>query len=617
MLTAVAVTLAVACQSGEAPPPAEADWPQPNGDYASHRARLDSEISSANVSELTLAWEFEIPGVSNFGAAATNPIVVDGVVYFQDLSSNVFAVDLETGETIWERRYDQPSIGPNGVAVGGSMVFAASSMKTVVGLDAMSGEEVWSVELATSEGEGIDIQPIAYDGLVYLSTVPENPAANGKGIIYALEQQTGSVRWSFDTVEMPDAWGNPEVNGGGGAWYPPSIDVARGMTYWGTGNPLPFPGTPEFPFGRSRPGPNLYTNSMIALNHAGGELAWYHQVTPHDLFDRDFQLSPILATIDVDGASRDLVIGAGKQGSVLAFDAESGEVLWETPVGKHQNDTVDALEPGGSVEVFPGAFGGVETPMAYADGVVFVPVVNFGTTYSHVSYKRDDFFTATGQLVALNAADGSVIWDVPFDSMVLGAATVVSDLVFTSTLAGMVYALNRETGAEVWRYQAPAGINGWPAVTNDTILIPAGLQTGDSAPVLLALRPSSKLSELPQDAASRRISPGETPPAESRAGEAADSLLELSAKDLAFDVDTIEVVAGSFVAVEFTNNDGVLHNVAFFMTPDAEEPIGAGEVFAGPGVTRTLTFKAPEQPGSYFFRCDTHPVEMTGTLIVE
>ena len=612
----------MACKSSgaPAPPEREANWPQPNGDYASHRARLDSEITAANVAELTVAWDFEIPGVSNFGAAATNPIVVDGVVYLQDLSSNVFAVDLETGATIWERLYDQPSIGPNGVAVDGGMVFAAASMKTVVGLHASSGEEVWSVELATSEGEGIDIQPIAYNGLVYLSTVPENPAANGKGIIYALEQLTGAVRWSFNTVDTPDAWGNPEVNGGGGAWYPPSIDVERGITYWGTGNPLPFPGTVEFPWGRSRPGPNLYTNSMVALDHASGEMAWYHQVTPHDLFDLDFQLSPILTTIGAVGESRDVVIGAGKQGSVLAFDAESGEVLWETAVGKHQNDTVQELEAGvTSVEVFPGAFGGVETPMAYAEGVVFVPVVNFGTTFSHVSFERDEFSTATGQLVALNAADGSVKWDVPFDSMVVGAATVVSDLVFTSTLDGMIYALDRETGAEVWRYQAPAGINSWPALSNDTILVAAGLQTGDSPPVLLALRLSSKLSQTAPDAtsASGALREEEKPPTEGAPASGVDVVVEISAEDLAFDVDTIEVEAGSRVLVEFTNDDGVLHNVAFYTTTEADEPIRVGDVFAGPGVTEELTLDAPEQQGSYFFRCDTHPLDMTGTLLVE
>jgi plastocyanin len=233
-----------------------------------------------------------------------------------------------------------------------------------------------------------------------------------------------------------------------------------------------------------------------------------------------------------------------------------------------------------------------------------------------VSYERDDFSTATGQLVALSAIDGSVIWDVPFDSMVLGAATVVGDLVFTSTLNGLIYALRRDTGAEVWRYQAPAGINAWPAVVDDTILIPAGLQTGDSPPVLLALRLRGSSAEANPPASEAAATEDGARDDEVRVA-GVDSVVTLSARDLAFDAETITVGAGSRIAVELINHDGVLHNVAFYATRNADEPIGVGEVFAGPGVSRSMTFEAPEQAGTYFFRCDTHPLEMTGDLVVE
>ena len=472
--------------------PTRSDWPLPNKDYASTRAVLDAEISRDNVDRLDIAWRFSIPASGPSGASATNPIVINGVVYFQDLASNVFALELKTGELLWDHGYKRPNHGPNGVAVAGGMVFAPSSPQTIAALDSSTGEEIWSVHLTRTETEGISIQPIAYDGAVYVGTVPGNPEGfylgNATGIIYALDQETGEVSWSFQTVDSDDIWGNRDVNSGGGVWYPPTIDPGRGMTYWGAGNPAPWPGTKEFPNGSSRPGPNLYTNSLLALNHRSGELDWYNQVKPHDLFDHDSQLSPILVTTTIDDNQRDIVIGGGKTGTVIAFEADSGEVLWETGVGLHKNDHLDSISAGGEVEVFPGIAGGVETPMAYADGVVYVPVVNWGALFPTTAARALPFSTGTGELVAIDVKTGGIVWKQEFGSMVFGAATVVNDLVFTSTFDGMIYAFDRKTGTQIWTYQAPVGINGWPAVAGDTIIFPAGVPTGDAAPALLAFR---------------------------------------------------------------------------------------------------------------------------------
>ncbi|HIC29619.1 MAG TPA: hypothetical protein EYO85_09325, partial [Rhodospirillales bacterium] len=286
---------------------------------------------------------------------------------------------------------------------------------------------------------------------------------------------------------------------GGGVWYPPAFDMDRGITYWGIGNPAPWPGTEEFPNGTSRPGPNLYTSSVVALNIKSGKLKWYNQVKPHDLFDHDFQLSPILVTAEVDGMDRDIVIGGGKTGTVAAFDADSGRKFWETKVGVHENSDLTSVPqvvsyekpwggPGKPIRVFPGHYGGVETPMAYADGIVYAPVVNLGAWVTPTWSESLEFSEGTGEMVALNVGNGSVLWSTQFDSMVFGAATVVNDLVFTSTFDGMIYALNRETGKEVWSYQAPAGINAWPAVAGDTIIFPAGVEIGMGQPVLIAFR---------------------------------------------------------------------------------------------------------------------------------
>jgi uncharacterized protein YjbI with pentapeptide repeats/outer membrane protein assembly factor BamB len=487
----------VAAQDVGVPPEVAANadqWPMANGNYAGTRATFAAEIDSTNVHRLEVAWRFPLPtdNASSFGVLSSNPLILDDVVYLQDwgsLGGNLFAVDLHTGELVWERTHRAAVVGPNGPAVGWDKVFAAIGPSTIAALDKQSGEELWRVTLGRQPAEGIDIQPIVYDGLVYTSTVPGNwdnfYVGGTTGVIHALDQQTGEVRWRFDTVDSEDIWGNAAVNSGGGAWYPPTIDVERGVTYWGTGNPAPWPGTVSFPNGSSRPGPNLYTNSVVALDHDTGELAWYTQARPHDIFDLDFQNSPVLATLAIDGQPRDIAIGSGKTGTVIAMDRDTGEILWETPVGIHLNDDLEEVPAGQTVDVFPGDLGGIETPIAYADGVVYAPVLNRGVTYSPTGQVGSMIVgTPQGELTAIAADTGQELWTTDFSAWLVGGATVVNDLVFTSTYDGQMVALNRETGEVRWALRAPGGINAWPAVAGEHILFPVGLSPN---PVLLAL----------------------------------------------------------------------------------------------------------------------------------
>jgi outer membrane protein assembly factor BamB len=453
-------------------------WPLPNRDYASARANFDSNISAETIDRLEVAWTFDLPETTNWGAAASNPLVIDGVVYYQDLPSNIFALDFETGKAIWNHRGEGRSIAPNGLAVGYCKVFAAVSASYFEALDIETGLTLWRAEIELTDFEGINIQPIVYDGLVYLSTAPRSEVGlylgDGMGIIYALNQETGDIVWSFNTVDSDDIWGNREVNSGGGAWFPASIDTERGITYWGVGNPGPWPGTDEFPNGSSRPGPNLYTDSVVALDHKTGELVWFNQVRPHDNFDLDFHVTPILTTAQIEGQARDVAIGAGKTGTVHAFDADTGEEFWVTAVGIHQNDDLEEVPLGESVVVYPGALGGVETFMAYADGVVYVPVMNLPTTFTATTAKTESL-DGTGILVAIEADTGDILWETDFDDIVVGSATVVNDLVITSVFGGIVYALDRATGESVWSYKASAGLNAPMAIAGDTIIVPAGM----------------------------------------------------------------------------------------------------------------------------------------------
>ena len=163
------------------------------------------------------------------------------------------------------------------------------------------------MQLIRNEQEGIDMAPGYHDGIVYVSTVPVNVGefygAGGVGILWALDAKTGKKLWHFDTVPK-DLWGKPEVNSGGGLWYTPAFDE-KGSMYFGVGNPAPFPGTEsEEPWGSSRPGPNLYSDSLVKLDAKTGKLEWYYQVTPHALYDWDFQNPPILVERRRQGTGR-------------------------------------------------------------------------------------------------------------------------------------------------------------------------------------------------------------------------------------------------------------------------------------------------------------------------
>jgi len=465
------------------------DWPLPNFDYDNTRATFAAAIDSTSIGGLREAWRLSFERSAPYGFVTANPIVAGDRVYIQDMVSRVYVLDRESGELAWRSEEFGATVGPNGVALGWGKVFAGLADTGIIAFDAADGSEQWRFEPALVQSEGIDIQPVAFGGMLFVSTVPASLRgvylAGSRGLLYALDQRDGSVRWSFDTVDSSDLWGDPERNSGGGAWYPPLIDPERGLSYWGTGNPGPWPSPIDSPNGIDRPGPNLYTDSVVALDLESGGLAWYHQEHPHDLFDWDFQNAPMRVRPSTDSGGKDLVIGSGKTGTVVALDAESGSLIWRAKVGRHENDDLDALPEGVPLTIYPGALGGVLTATAYADGVVYVPIVDMSTTYTGPSQLALEGTTSTGALAALSVIDGSLLWSVELPDPCYGAATVVNDLVLTSTAEGLVVALARDDGEEVWRYQAPGGINAPLAVAGDLLLVPVGVA---EAGLLIALR---------------------------------------------------------------------------------------------------------------------------------
>ncbi|MGH3152691.1 MAG: PQQ-binding-like beta-propeller repeat protein, partial [Streptosporangiaceae bacterium] len=317
---------------GGSPGPAvAAAWTLPGADLQNTRD-VASAITDSNVARLGVAWCVPIESTGGARSAGltdgdtATPVVVNGVAYLQDMESNVMAIRLATGTVLWTHNYDSPNGGPDGVNVAGGIVYATTN-HAAVALTAATGRQLWSRTLTGNDHEGIDMAPGYNHGTVYVSTVPVNPVVGqylggAKGILWALNARTGAPEWSFDEVQ--NLWGDPAVNSGGGLWDPPSFD-AQGNLYIGIANPGPIgqSGWPKgYPWGSSRPGPDLYTDSIVKLSPAG-KLLWYYQLTPHDLYDWDLQNSPVLTTAH----GQPVVIDGGK-GILWALNAQTGAPEW-------------------------------------------------------------------------------------------------------------------------------------------------------------------------------------------------------------------------------------------------------------------------------------------------
>ncbi len=449
---------------------AGSDWPLPNLNLASTRALTDSGIDRDNVAALRVSWRFRFrapPGTS--GAFTATPVVAGQSVYVQDMRSNVYALDLNTGKVLWRRLFGDRNPGPNGLAVSGGRVYGATDASAFA-LDAKTGRPLWRRFLVTPTARYVDMAPQIANGLVYLSTIGLPP--NGRGTLFALDADTGSIRWQLSTIR--GAWHVPSEAGGGGAWQTPS--VVGGDVFWGIANPYPYGGSRAYPNGGAHAGADLFTDSLVVVNAHTGKIAWYDQVTRHDVRDYDFQAPPIIGSV----AGRSVVFGAGKAGLVVAWDRSTHERLWQTEVGIHRNDRGPL--PLRSVSVCPGLLGGVETPMASAGGRLYVPVVNLCMRGSSVGYEQLDHVNVSrrgrGELVALDAATGRRIWTLRLPQPDFGCATAANGVVFTSTLDGKVYGVDSGDGRVLWSATLGAGVNACPALASRFLLVGAGVPMG-------------------------------------------------------------------------------------------------------------------------------------------
>jgi outer membrane protein assembly factor BamB len=497
--------------SGSPNPAVAAGWTLPGGNLANTRD-VASGISSSNVTTLGVAWC--VPIEANASSAvtdnyATTPVVVNGVVYTQDLHSNVMAIRLATGKVAWTHTYSSLNGGPDGVNVVNGTVYAATD-RAAVALSAATGRQLWSRTLIGNDLEGIDMAPGYNDGTVYVSTVPVNPnkgqyLGGAKATLWALNAATGAPEWSWDEVQ--NLWGNPGINSGGGLWDPPSFD-SQGNIYIGVANPGPIgqTGWPHgYPWGASRPGPDLYTDSVVKLSPQG-KLLWYYQLTPHDLYDWDLQNSPVLTTAN----GQPVVIDGGKAGILIELSAQTGKLLWKLPVGAHSGHDNDGLltenaKPASpsplpaKFNLEPGVFGGIESQLATNGTTAFAAVNNLAVPISvkGVAESSSAFIAsigkATGEMIAVNQATGKIEWDDKLPSSPYGAAAVTNNVVFTTTYHGDLYAFNAATGAILLRTPLSAQTNAPVTIDGDYVIVGAGLAVSSAQrPLIIAYKLGAK-----------------------------------------------------------------------------------------------------------------------------
>ena len=481
-LTTITAVLAaiVGVSSAAGASPASPSWAFPNGNLANTRVASGSTISQKNVSSLKLAWGFILTGkaaksLSHVGSLAETPIVVDNVVFIQDLRSNVYALSLTNGALLWKYAVNKPERsgpGPNGVAVVDHVVYGLTPTSAFA-LKATNGHPLWVNRTILKKGQGtFGMQPQVANGRVYLAS--QYGSGPGGGILAALDAANGKVLWRFKTVRHSSIGVTSLGLGAGGAWETPLVGTDGSVTF-GVGNPYQ-----TLSSAIAHPAKLLYTDSEVNLNAATGKLRWYYQAVPNDFKDFDMQASPIATTIHGHAA----IIGGGKMGIVYAMNASNGALLWKTPVGAHNghdDDSLNLLEHRGTLKVpfsyEPGSFGGILTNMSVAGNNVYVATVDLKLQFTKVD-QVDGVATkkvvASGEIEALNLTTGRVEWDTKVADLPLGATTVVNDLVFTTLYNGELIALDRSTGAVVYHVELPASTNAAIAIAGNTIIIPAG-----------------------------------------------------------------------------------------------------------------------------------------------
>jgi len=458
------------------------NWLMYSGTLDSQRYSLLDEINIDNIDQLEMKWAYQIPVIDR---AETVPLVVDGIMFITEAPSNVVAVDAATGRQYWRYDHELPDdlricCGRNnrGVAILGETLFMSTLDAHLVAIDARTGNLLWDAEVAEhSSGYSKTAAPMIVKDKVVTGIAGGEFGI--RGFIDAYDAATGELAWRAYTIPGPGEFGNDTWSGdswktgGSATWITGAYDPDLNLVYWGTGNP-----GPDWN-GDARLGDNLYSDSALALNGDTGEIEWYFQFTPHDVHDWDAIQVPILADIEFQGQERKVMMWANRNAFFYTIDRATGEFLMGKPFATQT--WAEGLDVNGAPIRVPGLFPTYE-------GIMVSPPITGGTNWyspgysqqtglfyvtsfdgEQIFFKRDEEyeegerFTGGGgrydqpmdafhsSIRAIDPATAEIQWEFPImPRSSAGITTTAGGLVFTGSADGYFFALNAETGEELW-----------------------------------------------------------------------------------------------------------------------------------------------------------------------
>jgi len=465
--------------------PVGANWTSYNGDYSGQRYSRLHEIKPENVAQLRAAWVFH-PG--NSERLEVTPVVVNGVMYVTS-ANDAFALDARTGRIVWHHQRpvssglldDAAAHHNRGVGVWRDFVYMETDDAHLLCLDARSGNLVWDVMYADKRMHyGATSAPLVVKDNVIVGTSGGDSGV--RGFLAAYDAVTGKLKWRFWTIPGPGEFGSASwpgdsyLHGGGTTWMPGTYDPKLNTLYWTTSN-----AAPDFA-GESRPGDDLYTACVLALNPETGELKWYFQFTPHDLYDFDANETPVLVDVEEAGETRHLLMQANRNGFLYLLDRVTGTFLRATPFVQKLNWATGINSSGRPI-----LSGRIPT----AQGTYICPGINGATNWFSPSYNPDtglffvmalescnlffsqlqpfkpgETFYATGtklppnehgqkMLLAYSLATGKETWRYPQvgngDSWG-GTVTTAGGLLFFGDDAGSLEGVEARTGRALWHF---------------------------------------------------------------------------------------------------------------------------------------------------------------------
>ena len=472
------------------------NWLTYSGTTMSQRHSSLTQITPQNVKNLEMQWAYQARSLEKFEAT---PLVVDGVMYTVQAPNDVMALDAVTGRLFWMYSYipattARPCCGRvnRGLAILGDTLYMGTIDAHLLAIDAKNGKPLWNVEVARPEaGYALTHAPLVVKDKVIVGTAGGEFGI--RGYIAAYDAKTGKEAWRFYTIPGPgepghETWQNDAwKTGGGSVWVTGSYDPDLNLTYWGIGNPGPdWNGDP-------RPGDNLYTDSVVALDPDTGKLKWYYQFSPHDEFDYDSVQVPVLADMDWQGRPRKVMLWANRNGLMYVLDRTTGQFLLGKPFVKV--NWMDGFDEKGrpkrvpgktpsaqGTQIFPGNQGGTNwySPSYSArTGLFYIPSwVEYDSTYFKIpaEYKEGERYTAGaprsliggsnapaapltrleqegyGAVRAMDPKTGAMKWEFKMaDVTDAGILTTDSDLLFTGGRDGYFFALDARNGELLWK----------------------------------------------------------------------------------------------------------------------------------------------------------------------